>query len=82
MAEHTWEDVAKIAQDLRDASLSRVEPSLPDVPSELPRDVTNLPKQLLTENEVLITQTSPEHLVESLAIGKLTSTTVVAAFLR
>lgn len=82
MAEHTWEDVAKIAQGLRDTSLSGVEPSLPDVPSELPRDVTNLPKQLLTQNEVLITQTPPEHLVESLAIGKLTSTTVVAAFLR
>ncbi|KAL9013814.1 MAG: hypothetical protein Q9173_001507 [Seirophora scorigena] len=82
MVEYTWKDVAKIAQDLRDASLSRVEPSLPDVPSELPRDVTDLPKQLLAENEVLITQTSPEDLVKSLAIGKLTSTTVVAAFLR
>ncbi|KAL8964845.1 MAG: hypothetical protein Q9197_006783, partial [Variospora fuerteventurae] len=82
MAEHGWEGIAKIAQDFRDASVRRVEPSVPDVPSELLKDVTDLPRRLLAENEVLITQTAPENLVESLAIGKLTCIAVVTAFLR
>ncbi|KAI4122642.1 MAG: hypothetical protein LQ338_005690 [Usnochroma carphineum] len=82
MAKPQWQEVAKIAQELRDASISRVEPPVPDVPSDLPRDVTDVPKYLLTTDEVLITQTSPEDLVSSLASGKHSCKAVVNAFLR
>lgn len=78
----SWRDVAKTAQELRDASISRVQPSVPDVPSGLPKDVTDIPNALLSTDEAFITQTSPEDLVLSLASGKLSCGTVVNAFLR
>lgn len=78
----SWQHVAKTAQDLRDASISRIHPSVPDVPSGLPANVTGIPKHLLTTDEVLITETSTEGLVSSLASGELASTVVVNAFLR
>lgn len=82
MANTSWQDVAKTAQDLRDASIGRINPPVPDVPSDLPRDVTNVPKHLLAPDEVLITETSPEDLTTALASGKFTSTAVTNAFLR
>ena len=77
-----WQEVAKTAQDHRDASIRRVEPAVPNVPQYLPRDVTPIPKELLSKEEVEITQTSTEDLLKSLASGELTSTTITKAFLR
>ena len=79
-----WEDIAAAARAHRDASLAAVEPTLPDIPAEaeLPRDVSCLPKALLTPEEVSITETPPEALVALLASGKLTAITVTTAFLR
>ncbi|KAL8714578.1 MAG: hypothetical protein Q9220_001526 [cf. Caloplaca sp. 1 TL-2023] len=82
MTKPTWQEVAKTAQHLRDESLSRVKPSVPDVPHHLPKDVTAIPRELLTPDEIAITQSLPEDLVLKLASGKLTSTVVVNAFLR
>ncbi|KAL8827837.1 MAG: hypothetical protein Q9170_006856 [Blastenia crenularia] len=78
----SWQDIASKAQDLREASISRVQPSVPDVPSDISNNVTENPKYLLTTEEVVLTQTSPEDLVASLAFGKVSSVTVVNAFLR
>lgn len=82
MGRQAWQDIAKEAQDYRDASISRVEPSIPAVPKDLPLDRTDIPKYLLSTEEVVITQTAPEDLVSSLGSGKLTSTAVTSAFLR
>ncbi|KAI4160407.1 MAG: hypothetical protein LQ342_005731 [Letrouitia transgressa] len=82
MATPTWQEIAEQAQQIRDASLSLIKPALPETPSELPRNVTGIPKHLLTTDEVVITQTPPEDLVTLLAAGKLTSTAVTNAFLR
>lgn len=82
MSKPNWKEVAKKAQEHRDASVKLVEPAVPDVPTELPLDVTKIPKQLLTTEEVGITETAPEDLVTSLASGELTSTAVTSAFLR
>ncbi len=82
MAKSSWEDIAATAQELRDASISRIVPPVPDVPQKLANNVTNIPKQLLTTDEILITETLPEDLLSSLASGKITSTAVVNAFLR
>ncbi|KAL8689337.1 MAG: hypothetical protein Q9218_004968 [Villophora microphyllina] len=82
MANRSWQETAKIAQDLRDASISRVDPPVPDVSLDLPKNVSDIPKYLLTREEVLITETPPEDLVAALASGKLTSTVVVNSFLR
>ena len=82
MKKLTWQQVAKIAQDYRDDSIRKVEPPIPQLPAELPLDRSEIPKYLLTTDEVVITQTSPEELVASLAAGKYTSTLVTNAFLR
>ena len=77
-----WQTVAKKAQDHRDKSIAEVQPAIPEVPAELPLDVTGLPKELLNEKEVSITEKPAEELVEALASGKLTSVEVTSAFLR
>ncbi len=82
MSKRHWQDIAKEAQDYRDASINRVEPAVPAVPEVLLQDRTVVPKDLLSAEEILITQTAPEDLLNSLASGKFTSTTVIKAFLR
>ncbi|KAL8662870.1 MAG: hypothetical protein Q9168_008190 [Polycauliona sp. 1 TL-2023] len=82
MATTRWQDIAATAQELRDASISRIDPPVPDVPQDLPKNVTGIPKQLLTPDEILITETVPEELISSLASGKITSAVLVNAFLR
>ena len=82
MSKPAWQDVAKIAQDRRDDSIRRVEPPIPEIPDQLPLDRTDIPKYLLSTEEIIITQTAPEDLIISLALGKYTSTTVTIAFLR
>lgn len=82
MAEPTWQSIASDVQDHRDSTIARVKPPVPDVPHELPRDVTPIPKELLTAREVEITESAPEDLVASLAHGKLRSVEVTNAFLR
>lgn len=78
----TWQEVAKEAQLHRDASIAKVNPPVPEVPADLPLDVTPLPRKLLSEREVEITETPAESLLASLATGKLTSVEVTNAFLR
>ena len=78
----SWQDVARTAQEQRDASVARVKPAIPELPADLPRDVSGLPKELLSSEEVEITQTAPEDIVASIASGKLSSVTVTEAFLR
>lgn len=82
VANPTWQEVSEKARRHRDASIIRVEPSVPDVPNELPLDVTKLPQELLSQEEVAITQWRTEDLVASIASGQLSSTTVTKAFLR
>ncbi|KAL1970451.1 hypothetical protein VTN77DRAFT_4095 [Rasamsonia byssochlamydoides] len=82
MAGRPWQEVAKLAQEARDKSIALVQPPVPDVPADLPGNVSEIPKQLLTPSEVEITETAPETLVQELASGKLTSVQVVTAFLR
>lgn len=82
MSKPSWQEVAKTAKEYRDASIHRVDPPVPEVLAQLPLDRTEIPKYLLTTEEVLITETQPEELVASLAAGQYTSTTVITAFLR
>ena len=77
----TWQEVAADRQAYRDASIARLTPSLPDIPS-IPLNAIPLAKQILTEAEIKITETTVEELVPKLATGKLKATDVVKAFLR
>jgi amidase len=78
----TWQEIAKQAQDHRDASIAALDPPLPELPAELPLDVTQIPKQILTAQEISITETTSEVLVDKLARGELAAVEVTKAFLR
>jgi hypothetical protein len=67
MSSNTWQDIAKIGPELRDKSIAEVKPIVPDVPSELPSDVSKLPSDLLSEAEISITESKPEQLLDALA---------------
>ncbi len=77
-----WQDIAKEAQDYRDASVARVKPDVPQLPKNLPNNVINIPGETLSRKEVQITETPVEDLLSLLASGKLTAITVTTAFLR
>ncbi|KAF2229619.1 putative glutamyl-tRNA amidotransferase subunit A [Viridothelium virens] len=77
-----WQEVAKEAQEHRDQTIAAVQPDIPNVPDELPLNVTAIPTQLLTAEELEITGQTAEQLLPKLASGKLSSVAVVNAFLR
>lgn len=78
----TWQETAKIAQDFRDNSIAEIQPPVPDVPTDLPLNVIALPRELLSEAEVSLTEKTTEELLQALATGTVSSTTVTLAFLR
>lgn len=82
MPSRSWQEVAAIAQDHRDRSIAQIKPTVPDVPLNLPTNVTKLPQELLSNAEIAITESSPENLLSSLASGERSSTEVTIAFLR
>ena len=78
-----WQDVAAAAQSHRDESVSKVTPApeVPDIPSET-LDVSHVAANVLTKQELQITEAPAESLVLSLALGKLSSVQVASAFLK
>ena len=77
-----WQDIVQEAQNYRDASLARVQPSTPETPARLPKNVMGIPRVALGPDEVRITELPTEVLLDLLASGKVTATTVNKAFLR
>jgi amidase len=77
-----WQDIAREAQQYRDASIARVWPDLPQLPENLAKNVTEIPGTVLSREEVQITEMSPEGLLNVLASGDLTAVAVTTAFLR
>jgi hypothetical protein len=83
MTVNSWETLAKKARAVRDESLAAIDPPLPRLPSKLPRDVTGIPAQVLTPEEVEITEThDATSLAQAIASKKYSAVTVVKAFLR
>ncbi|KAI1497874.1 acetamidase [Biscogniauxia marginata] len=79
----TWQEIAADRQRHRDASIAKLDPPLPNLHAgDIPLNTTNLSKNLLTEEELTITETTVENLIEKLASGQWSSMTVVKAFLR
>ena len=77
----TWQQVAADRQAYRDATLSLLDPPLPSI-ENVPLNTIPLAKQILTAEEIKITETLVEDLLPQLAKGKLSSVTVTKAFLR
>jgi len=81
-ARQPWQDIAREVQNYRDASIDRVQPVISKLPTHLPPNVLDIPSQLLSQEEIQITQTAPEDLLRRLAAGELSATSVTRAFLR
>ncbi len=77
----TWQEVATDRQKHRDATIEAIEPKLPEI-KEIPLNTIPLAKQILTPEEIKITETLVEDLIPQLAHGQISSLTVVKAFLR
>lgn len=82
MAGKPWQEIAQIAQEVRDKSIAQVQPPVPEVPEDLPLNVTSIPKNLLAPREIEITETAPEVLVQKLATGEWKCVEVTNSFLR
>lgn len=69
---------------VRDKSLAAVQPplDLSRLPKPLPKNVTPLAKDILTEEELTITGLDVPELLEALRTKKYTCVTVTKAFLR
>ena len=80
--EPSWEKTASKVQDHRDQSLQNIEPPLPALPSPIPKNVIEVPQQLLSPRELEITQSPPEHLLSHLTAGKWSCEEVTRSFLR
>jgi amidase len=78
----TWQETAKQMQEHRDETIAAVEPKLPELPSDLPLNVTGIPKSILTARELELTESPTEDLLAVLSAGYVTSAEVIKAFLR
>ncbi len=81
-AKQPWQDIAREVQHYRDASIDRIQPPLLKLSSNLPANTHGIPKEVLSHEEIQITQTPPENLLSRLAAGELTAASVTRAFLR
>lgn len=79
----TWQEVAADRQRHRDATIAEIRPPVPEIrPEDIPVNTTEIPKKLLTAEEVEITSANVEDLVQRIASGQWSSTAVTNAFLR
>jgi amidase len=77
----TWQEVAADRQAYRDQTISLIEPSLPEI-TDIPLNTLPLAKQVLTPEEIQITESTVEDLAATIAKGGLSAVTVTKAFLR
>jgi amidase len=76
-----WQDIAREAQEYRDASLATFTTNVPAA-LETIKNSKIIPTKLLQAEDLAITVSLPEELVRLLANGELTATEVTTAFLR
>ncbi|CAD6445972.1 41e683fe-58ed-426e-beb6-afdce751dde1 [Sclerotinia trifoliorum] len=77
----SWQEVAKDRQRHRDGTIAAVQPAIPDI-TNIPLNTLSVARQVLTPDEIKITEATVEDLLTKLAKGELSSTEVTNAFLR
>lgn len=82
LTDKSWQEIAKGMQDYRAKTINEVKPEIPSLPHKLPKNVTKLPREFLSEKEIWITETEPTRLASVLCKGELTAVEVTKAFLR
>jgi amidase len=79
----SWEEQVSWARTKRDASLAKVEPKLQGLPENLPNNSRDLPKLVLTQREIEITENyTAIELLAVLRERKISVEEVTRAFLR
>jgi hypothetical protein len=78
----SWQEVSADRIAHRDATISLLSPPLSELPAELPLNVTGIPAQILSADEIAITESPVEVLLPKLASGELSAEDVAKAFLR
>jgi amidase len=78
----SWQGIAAAAQAHRAESIAAVEPPVPDLPAQVPLNMTTLPAELLSKDVVELTELPAETILHRIATGNLTSTQVTRAFLQ
>ena len=77
----TWQEIAADRQKHRDATISAIEPAVPNI-KDIPLNTVGIAKRVLTADEIKITESLVEDLAAQLAKGDIVAVTVVKAFLR
>ena len=77
-----WQAIAQEARDYRDATLATIQPPIPDISGQTPKNVFETLRSNLSVQEIEITELSPEKLLEHLRTGTLSAVAVTNAFLR
>ena len=77
----TWQEVAADRQKYRDKTIAAIESPIPEV-NEVPLNTTAIVKQILSSEEIGITESLVEDLTLKLAKGEISAVTVTKAFLR
>lgn len=75
-----WQDVVYEARALRDQTLAEVGVTIA-LPPRLPTNITNIPEEILSEENVRITSLAPQQLVDLISNNKLSAREVIQAFL-
>lgn len=78
-------DAAKLisqALEIRDSSLSRIEPQLENIPEQPPKNVTKIANDVLTAKELEITALDAPELLQSIREKTYSCEEVTRAFLR
>ncbi|KAI8631922.1 amidase [Xylariaceae sp. FL1651] len=79
----SWQEVAADRQRHRDTTIATLCPPPPELlTNDIPLDTTSVPRSILTDEELSITESNVEDLVSKLASSEWSATTVLKAFMR
>lgn len=78
----SWQEAASKAKQHCEDTLAEVPGSIPHITKELTRNVTGVPGELLSKEDLKITNQNAEQLLDSLAAQRVTSVAITTAFLR
>ncbi|CAG8950980.1 hypothetical protein HYFRA_00006377 [Hymenoscyphus fraxineus] len=78
----TWQEIAADRQRHRNATLAEIQPAFPESLPDITVNTLQIAKELLTTEEIKITEATTEILAEQLANSQISAVNVIKAFLR
>lgn len=78
----SWQSIAEEAQKYRDATLDKIQPAVKAIPPSTPKNAFDFLRSSLSSQEINITESPAEKLLEHLRTGRWSAVSVTNAFLR